>query len=56
VRALDTARTYKERGHEAWVLYLQGEIAGRDDSPDPPRRRDGTFGRWRWLRSSVCGR
>jgi tetratricopeptide (TPR) repeat protein len=34
-RALGTARTYRERGHEAWVLYLHGEIAGRDDAPDP---------------------
>jgi transcriptional regulator with AAA-type ATPase domain/predicted ATPase len=34
VRALDTARTYKERGHEAWAHHLHGEIAARDDSPD----------------------
>jgi tetratricopeptide (TPR) repeat protein len=26
-RALDLARTHKERGHEAWALRLLGEIA-----------------------------
>jgi tetratricopeptide (TPR) repeat protein len=31
-RAFDTARTYGERGHEAWILYLCGEIAGSGDS------------------------
>jgi class 3 adenylate cyclase/tetratricopeptide (TPR) repeat protein len=33
VQALDLARTYKERGHEAWVLRLLGEIAAHGDPP-----------------------
>jgi tetratricopeptide (TPR) repeat protein len=35
VRALETARTCRERGHEARALYLHGEIAAADDSSDP---------------------
>jgi len=34
-RALELARTYTERGHEAWALRLLGEIAARHDPPDP---------------------
>ena len=30
-RALDLARTHKERGHEAWALRLRGDVAGRGD-------------------------
>ena len=33
-RALDLARTHKERGHEAWALRLLGEIAARQDPPE----------------------
>ena len=33
-RALDLSRTHKERGNEAWVLRLLGEIASRHDPPD----------------------
>jgi tetratricopeptide (TPR) repeat protein len=33
-RALDLARTHKERGYEAWVLRLFGEIARHADPPD----------------------
>jgi len=33
-RALDLARQQKERGNEAWVLHLLGEIAARPDPPD----------------------
>ena len=34
-RALDLARRQKERGNEAWVLRLLGEIAAQADPPDP---------------------
>ena len=33
-RALDLARRQKERGNEAWVLRLLGEIAAQADPPD----------------------
>ena len=33
-RALDFSRTHKERGHQAWVLRLLGEIAAHRDPPD----------------------
>jgi class 3 adenylate cyclase/tetratricopeptide (TPR) repeat protein len=33
-RALDLARTYKERGHEAWALRLLGEIAAHQAPPE----------------------
>jgi tetratricopeptide (TPR) repeat protein len=33
-RALAYARVHKERGHEAWVLWLLGEIAEHHDPPD----------------------
>jgi class 3 adenylate cyclase len=33
-RALDLAHRQKERGNEAWVLRLLGEIAGKADPPD----------------------
>jgi tetratricopeptide (TPR) repeat protein len=33
-RALDLARTHKERGHEAWVLRLLGEIAAHQAPPE----------------------
>jgi hypothetical protein len=33
-RALDAARTHKERGREAWALQLLGEIATRGEPPD----------------------
>jgi predicted ATPase len=32
-RTLDATRTYKERGQEAWVRHVLGEIAARDDVP-----------------------
>jgi tetratricopeptide (TPR) repeat protein len=32
--ALDLARTYKERGHEAWALRLLGEIAAHQAPPE----------------------
>jgi tetratricopeptide (TPR) repeat protein len=34
-RALDLAHGQKERGNEAWVLRLLGEIAAQADPPDP---------------------
>jgi tetratricopeptide (TPR) repeat protein len=34
-RALELARRQKERGNEAWVLRLLGEIAAQADPPDP---------------------
>jgi Double zinc ribbon len=34
-RALDLAHRQKERGSEAWVLRLLGEIAAHADPPDP---------------------
>jgi tetratricopeptide (TPR) repeat protein len=34
-RALDLAHRQKERGNEAWVLRLLGEIAAEADPPDP---------------------
>jgi tetratricopeptide (TPR) repeat protein len=34
-RALDLAHRQKERGNEAWVLRLLGEISARADPPDP---------------------
>ncbi len=33
-RALELSRQHKERGHEAWVLRLLGEIASHHDPPD----------------------
>jgi tetratricopeptide (TPR) repeat protein len=33
-RALDLARTHKERGHEAWALRLFGAIAAHQDPPE----------------------
>jgi predicted ATPase len=33
-RALDLSRARKERGHEAWVLRLLGEIAARREPPE----------------------
>ncbi len=33
-RALALAREHRERGHEAWSLWLLGEIAMHRDSPD----------------------
>jgi adenylate cyclase len=38
-RALDAARTHKERRHEAWALHLLGEVAARCDPPDPGTAR-----------------
>ena len=35
-RALDLARRYEERGNEAWILRLSGEIAARQDAADVP--------------------
>jgi tetratricopeptide (TPR) repeat protein len=32
-RALDLARTHKERGHEAWSLRLLGNIQAQQDPP-----------------------
>ena len=34
-RALDLAHRQKERGNEAWVLRLLGDIAARAEPPDP---------------------
>jgi len=34
LRALELSRTHKERGHEAWVLKLLGDIALRYDPPN----------------------
>jgi tetratricopeptide (TPR) repeat protein len=33
-QALELVRTYKERGNEAWILRLLGEIAARCDPPE----------------------
>jgi tetratricopeptide (TPR) repeat protein len=33
-QALKLARTYKERGHEAWILRLFGEIEARHEPPE----------------------
>jgi len=33
-RALELSRTHKERGHEAWVLKLLGDIAAHSDPPN----------------------
>jgi len=33
-RALDLARAHKERGHEAWALWLLGEIAAHQAPPE----------------------
>jgi DNA-binding NtrC family response regulator/tetratricopeptide (TPR) repeat protein len=33
-RALDAARAHGERGHEAWALYVLGEITARDGTAD----------------------
>jgi class 3 adenylate cyclase/tetratricopeptide (TPR) repeat protein len=33
-RALDLSRAHAERGHEAWALWLSGEIASRRDPSD----------------------
>ena len=33
-QALELARTHKERGNEAWILRLLGEIAARCDPPE----------------------
>jgi tetratricopeptide (TPR) repeat protein len=33
-QALELARTYKERGNEAWILRLLGEIAVQRDPPE----------------------
>ena len=32
-RALDAARRYRARGHEAWALYLLGEVTGAGEGP-----------------------
>jgi tetratricopeptide (TPR) repeat protein len=34
LRALDLSRDHKERGHQAWVCRLLGEIAAREDPLD----------------------
>src|SRR5262249_8853642 len=33
-QALDLARGHKERGHEAWILRLLGEITARREPPE----------------------
>jgi tetratricopeptide (TPR) repeat protein len=38
-RALELAHRQKERGNEAWVLRLLGEIAAHADPPDPESAR-----------------
>jgi tetratricopeptide (TPR) repeat protein len=35
-QALEIARARGERGQEAWILHLLGEIAARHDPPDAP--------------------
>jgi len=42
-RALEFSRNHQERGHEAWILRLFGEIAADDESPDSTGA-DGRFG------------
>ena len=39
-RALDLAHRQKERGSEAWVLRLLGDIAAHTDPPDPESAQD----------------
>jgi tetratricopeptide (TPR) repeat protein len=39
-RALDLARTHKERGHEAWALHLLGDITAASDRPQTDRALD----------------
>ena len=34
LRAIDLSREHKERGHQAWVCRLLGEIAAREDPAD----------------------
>jgi class 3 adenylate cyclase/tetratricopeptide (TPR) repeat protein len=36
-RALDLSREHQERGNQAWALWLRGEIASREEPPDPAR-------------------
>ncbi len=55
--ALDLSREHKERGHEAWVLRLLAEVAGRRDPPEAERAE--TFYHERPLpspTSSACAR
>ena len=33
-QALDLARQYQQRGHQAWALWLLGEVAARHTSPE----------------------
>jgi len=40
LRALSRARDKKERGHEAWVLRLLGEITAHADTPDVENSQD----------------
>ena len=37
LQALDIVRTRKERGHEAWTLWLLGEIVAQREPPDIER-------------------
>ena len=39
-RALELSREHKERGHEAWVLWLLGEISSHCDPPDVGEAED----------------
>jgi len=39
-RALDLARTHKERGHQAWALFLLGEIAARGNGAPSDTARE----------------
>jgi tetratricopeptide (TPR) repeat protein len=39
-RALDRARTHQERGHEAWILRLLGDIAAQSAPPDGMQAAD----------------
>jgi hypothetical protein len=39
-RALDLARTHKERGHQAWALFLLGEIASHGSEPASDAARE----------------
>jgi class 3 adenylate cyclase/tetratricopeptide (TPR) repeat protein len=41
--ALDLALAHKERGHQAWTLYLLAEIAGTGERPDASRA-EATYG------------
>ena len=55
-RALDLSRTHKERGNEAWVLRLLGEIASRHDPPDVEKAEPHYSRLLHLRRNSACVR